>query len=202
LAKWRSRTQMDLGCIPGGYAWVFPKRDYLSIGVGCPISKSRNLNHHHQNFLNLLSIGNYTVARSGNHLIPTCTRGSLVLQDKALLLGDVAGLVDPLTGEGIYNAILSAQLAAPAIENFLVKSKEGLEDYQQAVGEKIMSELRIARVLSKIFFRFPHLMFRMLSQSGALWRSGCELISGETNYAAIKERVGGFREMFNRLSRA
>jgi geranylgeranyl reductase family protein len=128
LAKWRSRAQMDFGCIPGGYAWVFPKRNHLSIGAGCLASRAGNLERYHQKFLNSLSIGSYTIARSGRHLMPTCTRGSLVLQDKALLLGDVAGLVDSLTGEGIYNAIQSAQLAAPVIENFLLRSKDGLED--------------------------------------------------------------------------
>jgi len=85
-----------------------------------------------------------------------------------LLLGDAAGLVDSLTGEGIYNAIQSAQLAAPVLENSLLRSKVELQDYQQAVEEKIMSELRIARVLSKILFRFPHLAFRVLNQSDSV----------------------------------
>jgi len=126
----------------------------------------------------------------------------LVLQDKALLLGDAAGLADPLTGEGIHNAIQSAQLAAPVIENSLGRGKVGLQDYQQAVEEKIMSELRIARMLSKIVFRFPHLAFRMLNQSDGVWRAGCNLMLGEVNYAAIKERAGGFKGIFNRLFRA
>jgi geranylgeranyl reductase family protein len=202
LAKWKSRAQVDLGCIPGGYAWVFPKRNHLSIGVGCLVSKAGNLNHHHRKFLNSLSIGSHTIARSSSHLIPTCTRGMLVLQDKALLLGDAAGLADPLTGEGIHNAIQSAQLAAPVIENSLGRGKVGLQDYQQAVEEKIMSELRIARMLSKIVFRFPHLAFRMLNQSDGVWRAGCNLMLGEVNYAAIKERAGGFKGIFNRLFRA
>jgi flavin-dependent dehydrogenase len=110
------------------------------------------------------------------------------------------GLVDSLTGDGIYSTIQSAQLAAPLVENSLLRSKVGLQDYQQAVDEKIMSELRLARVLSKILFRFPHLAFRMLNQSDGVWRSGCELVFGETDYAAIKERVGGLRGIFNRLS--
>jgi geranylgeranyl reductase family protein len=202
LAKWKSRAQMDLGCIPGGYAWVFPKRNHLSIGVGCSASKARNLNHHHQKFLNSLSIGSYTIARSSSHLIPTCTKGRLVWQDKALLLGDAAGLADPLTGEGIYNAIQSAELAAPVIENSLVRGKVGLQDYQQVVERKIMSELRIARTLSKFFVRFPHLAFGMLNQSEGVWRTGCNLMLGEINYAVIKERVGGFKGIFNRLLRA
>jgi geranylgeranyl reductase family protein len=202
LAKWESRVHIDLGCIPGGYAWVFPKRDHLSVGVGCLASKARYLNRRHQKFLNSLSMGNYTIARSSSHLIPTRTKGRLVWQDKALLLGDAAGLADPLTGEGIYNAILSAQLAAPVIENSLLGGEVGLQDYQQLVEKKIISELRIARTLSKFFVRFPHLAFRMLNQSEGVWRTGCNLMLGEINYAAIKERKGGFKGIFNRLFRA
>jgi geranylgeranyl reductase family protein len=202
LAKWESRVHIDLGCIPGGYAWVFPKRDHLSVGVGCLASKARYLNHRHQKFLNSLGIGSYTIARSSSHLIPTRTKGRLVWQDKALLLGDAAGLADPLTGEGIYNAIQSAQLAAQVIENSLAHGKVKLEDYQEAVDEKIMSELRIARTLSKFFVRFPHLAFRMLNQSEGVWRTGCNLMLGEINYAAIKEKKGGFKGIFNRLFRA
>jgi geranylgeranyl reductase family protein len=201
LAKWKSRVQMDLGCIPGGYAWVFPKRNHLSVGTGCLVSKAKSLNRRHQKFLNSLSIGNYTIIRSSSHLIPTCTKGRLVWQDKALLLGDAAGLADPLTGEGIYNAILSAQLAAPVIENSLVHDKGKLEDYQEAVDEKIMSELRTARVLSKFFIRFPYLAFGMIKRSDGAWGTGCNLMLGETNYAAIKERKGGFKGIFNRLFR-
>jgi geranylgeranyl reductase family protein len=202
MVKWKSRVHIDLGCIPGGYAWVFPKRNHLSVGVGCLASKARYLSRRHQKFLNSLDIGSYTIARSSSHLIPTCTKGKLVWQDKAVLLGDVAGLADPLTGEGIYNAILSAQLAAPVIENSLVKGKVGLQDYQEAMEEKIVSELRIARVLSKFFVRFPHLAFRMLNQSEGVWRTGYKLMLGEINYAAIKERKGGFKGVFNRLFRA
>ena len=199
LAKWKSRVQMDLGCVPGGYAWVFPKRDHLSIGVGCLTSTARHLNHHHQKFLTSLSIGNYAVTRSSSHLIPTCTKGNLVWQDKALLLGDAAGLADPLTGEGIYYAVLSAQLAAPPIEDSLARDKMRLEDYQEAVDEKIMPELRTARVLSRFLVRFPHLAFEMLRRGGGVWTTGCGLVSGELKYTDIKRRAGGFKGVFNRL---
>jgi geranylgeranyl reductase family protein len=201
LAKWKSRVQIDLGCIPGGYAWVFPKRNHLSVGAGCLASKARHLDRHHQKFLNSLSIGSYTIARSSSHLIPTCTKGRLVWQDKALLLGDAAGLTDPLTGEGIYNAIQSAQLAAPVIENSLLRDKVGLQDYQQVVERKIMSELRIARTLSKNFVRFPRLAFGMFNQSDGAWRAICNLMLGEINYAAIQGKAGGFKGIFNRLFR-
>lgn len=202
LAGWRSRVQADLGCVPGGYAWVFPKRDHLSVGAGCLRPGARHLERHLQKFLNSPGIGDYAVTRSGSHLVPTCTKGRLVWQDKALLLGDAAGLADPLTGEGIYHAILSAQIAAPVIAGALGHGTTRLEEYQEAVDEKIISELRIARTLSRFFVRFPHLAFRMLNQSEGVWRTGCQLMLGETTYAAIREGKGGFKGILNRLFRA
>jgi geranylgeranyl reductase family protein len=201
LAKWKSRVRVDLGVIPGGYAWVFPKRGHLSIGAGCHASKARYLNRNYQKFLNSLSIGNYTIARSSSHLIPTCTEGRLVWQDRALLLGDAAGLTDPLTGEGIYNAIQSAQLAAPVIENYLTGATGGLQDYQQIVDNKIISELRIARTLAKYFIRFPRLVFRILSKSDGVWRAERKVILGETDYAAVNEEVGGLKGILTHLLR-
>jgi geranylgeranyl reductase family protein len=201
LLQWKSRVQIDLGIIPGGYAWVFPKRNHLSIGVGCRASRAKDLNRRYQKFLSSLSIGNYTVSRSGSHLIPTCTQGMLIRPDRALLLGDAAGLTDPLTGEGIYYAIRSAQLAAPVIGNCLAKAGGGLQEYQQLVDEKIMSELRIARTLSSYFVRFPGPAFRMLSKRNGVWTAERNVMLGETDYSAVKEKIGGFKGILTHLLR-
>jgi len=201
LAKWKSRAQIDLGCIPGGYAWVFPKRDHLSVGAGCPTSKARDLRARYQRFLDSLNIGSHAITSSGSHLIPTCTKGRFVWRNRALLLGDAAGFCDPLTGEGIYYAILGAQLAAPVIEGSLARSNIELENYQHVVESEVMPELRIARTLSRLFVRFPHLAFRMLDRSGGLWKALCGLMLGEMDYVAVRERAGGFRGIFEQLLR-
>ena len=201
LVKRKSRVEIDIGFIPGGYAWAFPKRDHLSVGAGCLASRAGGLNHCYENFLNSLGISNYTIARTNSHLIPTCGGKGIVSQGKALLLGDAAGLADPFTGEGIYNAIQSAQLAAPVIEKSLAQSKIDLQDYQQAIEEKIMPEIRIAHVLSRIFSHFPYLAFRMLVANEKLQRGLGYLLRGEINYATMKERLGGFKGIFALLSR-
>jgi len=200
LAKRRSRVEIDLGCIPGGYAWSFPKRDHLSVGAGCLASRARGLNHCNKKFLNSLGISNYTVARTSSHLIPTCGGKAIVSRDKALLLGDAAGLADPLTGEGIYSAIQSAQLAASVIERSLAQSKIELQDYQQVIEEKIVSEMRIAHTLSRILVHLPRLLFKMLADD-RVWTSWCYLLRGEINYATFKESLGGFKGIFALLSR-
>jgi geranylgeranyl reductase family protein len=202
LAKWKGRAHLDLGCVPGGYAWVFPKRHHLSVGAGCGAPKAKGLNAHYQRFLDSLNVRSYAVTSSGSHLIPTRTKGSLVWQNRALLLGDAAGLCDPLTGEGIYYAVQSAQLAAPVIEDCLTHGGAELADYQEALDREVVSELRIARMLARLFVRFPHLAFGMLKQSDRTWTTVCGMLSGELKYSNIKDRSGGFKGIFKRLLRA
>ncbi len=202
LTVWRSTAQMELGFIRSGYAWVFPKRKHVSVGAGRISPGAKHFRQRHQEFLGSIGTGKHTVLRSGSHLIPTCTKGSLIWRDKALLLGDAAGLADPLTGEGIHNAILSAHLAAPVIEDLLAHEKAGLERYQQGIEETIISELKIARVLSKLFIRFPHLAFDMLNRSDGVWRACCGLMLGRMTYADIKQSAGGFKSILDRLFRS
>ncbi|MFC1927878.1 hypothetical protein ACFLW7_04790, partial [Chloroflexota bacterium] len=80
--------------------------------------------------------------------------------------------------------------------------KVKLENYQEAVDREIMSELRVGRVLSRFFIRFPHLAFGMLKRSDGVWSAACGLLSGELKYSDIKGRAGGFKGILNRLLRA
>ena len=155
MAKWRGNIGVDFGRISGGYGWVFPKADHLSIGMAFLHSRSKGLKQYYQKFLDSLNISSYTIAKQSGSLIPICKGEAVVSQGRAVLLGDAAGLVDPLTGEGIYNAILSAKLAAPAIQNSLLQDTVGLPDYQKAIEERVMPELKIARSLSRALVRFP-----------------------------------------------
>ncbi len=201
MARWKSRVGMDLGCLTGCHAWVFPKRQHLSIGAMCVPSRASDLKRCYHRFLGSLAIGDYAATRVAGHLIPTCKRGAVFYQDSALLLGDAAGLADPLTGEGIHNAILSAQLAASVIKSSLGSGKVELQEYQQAVEDRIVAELAEARTFSRILGRFPHLAVRMLGSDYGVWRAAFGLLRGEIDYATIKKKLGGFKGVFEFLSR-
>lgn len=100
------------GCIPSGYAWLFPCGIKTIKGIGSPLGNDRG--KHLETFARvfpsivkrrpigaLVPFGKYVkYPTSGNDLF---------------LVGDAAGLVDPLTGEGIYFAVLSGVYAAEAI---------------------------------------------------------------------------------------
>jgi len=202
MARWKSRVAIDLDCLPGCHAWVFPKRRHLSVGAMCRASRASDLKRCYHRFLGSLGIGDYTTTRVGGHLIPSCRRGAVFYRDSALLLGDAAGLADPLTGEGIHNAILSAQIAAPVIRRSLGSDRIELQEYQQAVEGRIVAELAKARTLSRILGRLPHLAVRMLDSDHRVWQAGFGLLRGELDYATIEKKLGGFIAVFDFLSSA
>ena len=73
-----------------------------------------------------------------------------------MLVGDAAALIDPLTGEGIGNATVSGILAAEQAKRCLEVndfSAAMMENYDQAVYDKLWKELQISYRLQRIFQR-------------------------------------------------
>ncbi len=111
----------DFAPLRGGYGWLFPKGDHINIGAGVfapangvsnpqlkQVTRSLLLAYAEQK-LGVTTLGGITgqqLGMGGHNYVP---RG------RVLLAGDAAGLVDPLTGEGIHSAIVSGQAAAAAI---------------------------------------------------------------------------------------
>ena len=95
-------------------------------------------------------------------------RGDVTLGGEGwMLLGDAAGLVDPLTREGIYFALLSGQWAADALA--ATAGPRAASRYADRVLREIQPELARAARLSRLFFTpaFSSLFVRALDQSEA-----------------------------------
>jgi geranylgeranyl reductase family protein len=197
--KWNSQITIDLGRIQG-YAWAFPKFDHLSIGIACHYSNAKGLKRHHQEFLDSLNLGPHSISQQRGALIPLCKGKVSAVRGRAILVGDAAGLADPLTGEGIYNAILSAHLAAPAIERSLRDDPRSLLDYQVALEKEILPNLKIANLISNVIFKLPSIAFGALNRDERIWRTGCDLLRGETTYLAIKKRLNRLGGIYTFLS--
>jgi geranylgeranyl reductase family protein len=111
----------DFAPLPGGYGWLFPKGDHINIGVGAfapsDATASTDLKQVTRALLNQYSEQKLGIAQldhiTGQHL--GMGGHDYVPRGRVLLVGDAAGLVDPLTGEGIHSAIVSGQAAAAAI---------------------------------------------------------------------------------------
>jgi len=116
--------------------------------------------------------------------------GSPIVRGPVLTVGDAAGLIDPLSGEGIHTAFQSACLAAQAIESYLAERAADLLPYQAAVDELIMPELIASRKLQDVFHYSPGPYTFVLQHSRRFWRLMCRIIRGEVTYTAFLERLG------------
>ena len=106
---------VELGIVPGGYGWVFPKGDHANLGVGGWMDEGPRLRAHLERLARAHQVDPTTLEAVRGHRLPMRLLGTPAVRGRVLCVGDAAGLVDPLSGDGIYEAFVSAKLAADAI---------------------------------------------------------------------------------------
>ena len=114
-ATYAERAWVELGVVPGGYAWVFPKGDHANLGVGGSLAEGPQLRAHLDRLARAHGLDPHAVEGVVGHRIPMRRLGTPAARGRVLLVGDAAGLVDPLSGDGIYEAFVSGKIAAEAI---------------------------------------------------------------------------------------
>jgi geranylgeranyl reductase family protein len=114
-ATYEDAAWVELGVVPGGYGWVFPKGDHANLGVGGWMSEGPSLRAHLDRLARAHGVEPSALADVRGHRLPMRELGAPAARGRVLLVGDAAGLVDPLSGDGIYEAFVSAKLAAEAI---------------------------------------------------------------------------------------
>ncbi len=201
LSQWRGVAGVDYANIPAGYGWIFPKRDHLSIGVGGPIQFAKKLKPYLTLLIQSQDLGNFRILSLKSSPMPLRNKGVPITQGKGLLVGDAAGLIDALTGEGIYYGIRSAQLAAPVIATFLEGNMSDLKDYERSVDTELMPELRVARTLAMLTSLAPKTFFRLIAENDRVWKAFCRILRGEKTYVSLKAELGPFQFLFDLLSK-
>jgi flavin-dependent dehydrogenase len=101
------------------YAWLFPIGDgRMNVGYGEVLrgGTPRRSRRHLFDALHRLvpELDGRPVDRVRGHRLPLSTGRSRLSHGQVLLVGDAAALINPLTGEGIYYAVLSGALAGAA----------------------------------------------------------------------------------------
>jgi len=184
-----------------GYLWSFPRPDHLAIGVCAPAASSatstdlrlQSLEWIHAHGLHHdagLQPYAWPIPSVGfNQPGEMCAAGP-----GWMLLGDAAGLVDPLTREGIYYALLSGIWAAEAISANATDRPDQL--YAARLRRELYPELNRAANLSGLFFspRFSQLLIAALRQSGQIREIFVELVAGIQPYRGLRRRLLGTRE--------
>jgi geranylgeranyl reductase family protein len=191
--RWQGTLALHLGGLPGGYGWVFPKGDHLNVGVGAWRWFAPNLREHLAALCRRYGFPSDALREVRGYHLPLRRPGSPITCGPVLSVGDAAGLVDPLSGEGIHAAVQSAGLAARAIEAYLAERAVDLSPYQTAVDELMMPELIASRKLQDIFHYTPAPYTFALQHSGRFWRLMCRIIRGEVTYTGFLDMLGPLR---------
>jgi geranylgeranyl reductase family protein len=154
----------DFAPLAGGYGWLFPKGDHINVGVGAfapaggtsttqlkSVTRTLLLDYA-QKKLGVTSLAHITgqqLGMGGHNYVP---RG------RVLLVGDAAGLVDPLTGEGIHSAIVSGQAAAAGVLS-------GAADIAAAYARELaplQETLTFSRRAARAFYAEPNRGFKAM----------------------------------------
>ncbi|MDH7499819.1 MAG: geranylgeranyl reductase family protein [candidate division NC10 bacterium] len=147
---------------PDFAGWVFPKGRYITIGIATHSPKARQLPSLLRNFKELLGerLKGGRLLRRESFPLPLKPLSHWVY-GRVLLVGDAAGLVLPVTGEGIYNAMKSGQMAAHSIRAYRdTDDPRCLSDYQSRFGRHIF---RLLQRIQEVYYRDDASRQRFLS---------------------------------------
>ena len=183
---------------PAGYLWSFPRPGHLAVGACAQADETSTADMHAvaNRWLNAYAPAAGLPRRRYAWPIPSLDAAAVERERPSgqgwMLLGDAAGLVDPITREGIYFAIRSGQLAAKSL-----LGSDGSREYDAAIRDEMHVELRRAAQLKAGLFRprFTRLLIQALSRSAAIRDVMRDLIAGRQPYRGLKRRLLGTLEI-------
>lgn len=182
-----------------GYIWVFPRADHVSAGIAGKMGETSTgeLRRILEKWLEENGFSFDSVRDSAcfySHILPSFRAQTFetleVCGEGWAMIGDSAGLVDPITGEGLYYALRSAELCAGA----LLAGRP--EDYRTFLQEGVLPELRLAARVSQRFYSGQifgdSVLERMVSltaQSASFRELMSDLFAGIQGYRDLRSRL-------------
>lgn len=184
-----------LGFIDTGYGWIFPNRNKTIVGLGGLMKNQKeNFVKKIKDFLNKLDLKDSDKIKG--HLVPYGNFIEKPIYRNTILIGDAAGLVDPLLGEGIFYAHRSGEIAAWSIYYHLKEKHELEYVYVRLLEKYLLPQLKYAKKVRKMFFRnafafryFPFRLFLKIFQDQMM-----DIVHGIKFYNPLKrwEKCYGF----------
>jgi flavin-dependent dehydrogenase len=196
-----NQARIDIQFLPHfeGYIWVFPRCGHLSVGICGRGEAAGSLRRRLEQYMNQHDIS-WKGATFYSHLLPSLDasswRGNRVAGDGWMAVGDAAGLVDPITSEGIYYAIRSADLAAITLLGDRLAPVDMASHYRRLLRRDFASDLEFGSRLAKRFylgrFLFGGITDRMVQFTRRSEHFSVimqDLFSGQQGYLGLKRRL-------------
>jgi geranylgeranyl reductase family protein len=194
---------LEMTTDPPGYIWSFPRGDHLAIGICAQADSGTTagaLRTRIERWIEQRDVGRGAALVPYSWPIPSLAarrvRAQRIAGPHWCLVGDAAGLVDPITREGIFFALASGGWAADAIAGSRDLQRAGA-DYARRVRRGALDELAHAARLKDIFFRpaLTALLLRGLRESAGIRAVMADLIAGTQPYRGLKLRLLGTGEL-------
>ncbi|MBN2140029.1 MAG: geranylgeranyl reductase family protein [Desulfovibrionaceae bacterium] len=144
----RDRAPLDadhpllyVGFSEAGYAWVFPNRDKLILGICGLLRCNSRFQDLFAEFLDFLGVKDQTGLKLRGHPLPYGNAVKSPARERVLLAGDAGGFVEPLFGEGIFYALTTGRYAGEAVAQALATGADPVRSYRDRLRRMIMPEL-------------------------------------------------------------
>ncbi len=199
--RFSQTARFDIGAVANGYGWVFPKRAHLSVGIGVlnPARRTtQTLKKSLRQYLAAIGVAPLIEVQQHGYVVPLTTHKAPLMRDRVMLVGDSAGLADPLTGEGISNAVISGRLAGEALAAGALNPERVMAHYQERMDGMILRELRSAHYLARLLYATPALSAASLfgSCGARLTERVTDVFMGERRYTEeVDRRISLLRKL-------
>ena len=198
----RGRVVLRLGSMRGGYGWIFPKEDHVNVGVGAwKAVAGSELRPQLESLCRGFDMDPGSLEGMRGHHLPMLRHGADIAARGSALIGDAAGLLDPLSGEGIYGAIASGVAVAPVTEDYVRGRVETLSGYQRVLERELLPELEVSHGLMEVFHLWPAPFVRWLQHSNRVWTHCTRLERGEETYVDVVASGGPARHIVHPLGK-
>ncbi len=204
-------AHLEYGAIKRGYAWIFPKADHLNIGAGAfrpdtlDARSDRTLRAQLQktilDYMDALELKyDRDALKFHAHPLPTWSGKERLHEGRILLVGDAAGLINPLFGDGILHAVKSGAIAAQSIVD------DATEEYTDRIHAEFAANFDAALNLARVFYQWTGVCYKYGVKYDKSTRYATQLLCGDllfTDMAGramrrLKRSVGGnFFPAFN-----
>jgi geranylgeranyl reductase family protein len=179
---------------PPGYIWSFPRTDHLAIGICAPADRggAPELRSHLERWLATSPLAHGRAMTPYSWPIPSLPlhawADGVPAGGRWLLAGDAAGLVDPLTREGIYYALRSGELAAQVL---LGQGADPSREYAGAVQAELGSELALSAKARGTFFSplVTRLWIDVIRESPRVRSLALRTVIGTVGYYHLRRRA-------------
>jgi geranylgeranyl reductase family protein len=194
------QAHIDIQFLPKleGYIWVFPRCSHLSVGICGKGESAQCLRARLERYMDEKGISRRDSSFYG-HMLPSLEmpgwRNNRVAGDGWMAVGDAGGLVDPITGEGLYYAVRSGDLASQVLIDDQEPSARA-ERYRQLIERDFGRDLTFGAGLAKrLFGRYfffssvPTKMVQFMRRSPKFCEIMQDLFAGTQPYLDLKSRL-------------